>query len=701
MPGELRLALLGKPRVYLDGVPAGKFVFNKSLALLAYLAATGRPYTREALAGLMWGEMPNENARANLRKILADLRRTVGEHVEITRQTVAFNCSALHWVDVDVFLAKLQGVRADVDTTVLNENEVRLLTEAVELYGGDYLDGFYVRDAPDFEEWLIVQRERLHQLVVTALYTLARYYTARGTYAAGIDSTSRLLALEPWHEEFHQQMMLLRALSGQRGAALRQYEVCRQVLAKEMGAEPAPETAQLYQRIRSGEVALPVPPATPPNNLAAPVTPFVGREAEVAATRARLQDPKCRLLTLVGIPGAGKSRLAMQIGSDLLDAFPDGVYAVGLSPLIAGESLPMAILQALGVPPVPPANFRRQLLDHLRSRHLMLVLDDLGNMPGTADFLLHVLQSAPKIKFLVTAGERLGLPGEWVQLVPGLAIPINGDSEDPDSYEAGRLFLASARRVHPDFAVEPADWPSVARICRMLDGLPLALELAASWVRMLPIAEIVEEIGNNLDILATTSTTVPERQRSLLAIFEYAWGQLEKPQQELFLRLAVFQGGFSRRAGEEVAGADLRSLAALVDRSLLQVSVFGRFHMHEFLRQYGGAKLTQDPDQERAALDRHCAYYAADLQQRVALLDGSRRSEALDQLRLEMRNIQAACVWANRRAQGYRRTAEDDAERLSRLSQVLDEGRKVVHNLIPHPAKASNLLGSWEPFAVP
>jgi predicted ATPase/DNA-binding SARP family transcriptional activator len=700
MPGELQLALLGKPRAYWDGVPAGKFVFNKSMALLAYLVATGRPHTREALSGLMWGEMPNENARANLRKVLADLRQTVGEHVEITRQTVAFNCDSAHWVDVDVFLAKLQGVRADVDTALLNENEVRLLGEAVELYSGDYLDGFYVRDAPDFEEWLIVQRERLHQLVVTALYTLARHYTARGTYAAGIQCTSRLLSLEPWHEEFHQQMMLLLALSGRRGAALQQYEVCRQILAKEMGAEPAAETAQLYQRIRAGEVSLPLLPTTPPNNLAAALTPFVGRAAEVAATIARLQDPKCRLLTLVGIPGAGKSRLAMQIASDLVGEFTDGVYAVSLSPLIGGESLPMAVLQALGVAPVSPADFRRQLIDYLRSRSLLLVLDDLGNLPGTADFLLEVLQRAPKVKFLITASERLALPGEWVQPVPGLVMP-DGDSEDPDGYEAGRLFVASARRVQPDFPVEQADWPAVARICQMLDGVPLALELAASWVRILPLAEIVEEIGNNLDILATTSTTVPQRQRSLLAVFEYACGQLEKPQKELFLRLAVFQGGFSRKAGEEVAGADLRSLAAMVDRCLLRVTAFGRFHMHEFLRQYGAAKLAEDPDQERTARDRHCMYYARDLQLRVALLEGPRRNEALDRLRLEMRNIQAAGLWATRRAQGYRRGAEDDVERLSRLRQELEEGRRLVHNLIPHPAMTSSLVSSQEPLAVP
>ena len=643
--------------------------------------------------------MPDVNARANLRKILADLRRTVGEHVEITRQTIAFDCGAPHWLDVDVFLTKLQGVRTDIDTAMLNDYEVRLLNEAVEVYAGDYLEGFYVHDAPDFEEWVIVQRERLRQLAVTALHGLARHHTARGTYTAGIDCTSRLLAFEPWHEEFHQGMMLLLALSGQRAAAVRQYKICRQVLAKEMGAEPTAETTQLYQRILSGEAVL--PPATPPHNLTASVTPFVGREAEVAATMARLQDPKCRLMTLVGIPGAGKSRLAMQIGADLLTMFPDGVYVVPLSPLTAVESLPMAILQALNLPPLTPADVRRELLEHLRTRNLLLILDDLKNLPGTADFLLEVLQRAPKIKFLVTAGEPLGLPGEWIQPVQGLAMPANGDSEDPDSYGAGRLFLASARRAHAGFAVEPKDWPSVARICRMLDGLPLALELAASWARVLPMAEIIDEIGNNPDLVATTSTTVPERQRSLLAVFEYAWGQLEQTVQELFLRLTVFQGGFCRKAGEEVAGADLRSLAFLVDRGLLQISAFGHCHMHEFLRQYGSAKLAQDPERERAARDRHCAYYAEELQQWVALLDGPRRSEALDELRVEIHNIQAAHAWANRRANGYRRTAEDDPERLLHLWQVLDEGRTTVNNVIPHPPLASDRPGLRQLVAVP
>jgi DNA-binding SARP family transcriptional activator/predicted ATPase len=699
MPGELQLALLGKPRLCLDGEPAAKFVFNKSVALLAYLATSGRPHTREALAGLMWGDMPETNARANLRKVLADLRQTVGDHVQITRDTVAFHCDAPHWLDVDVFQARLAGVRANPDTAVLNEFEARLLHEAVELYAGDYLEGFYVRDAPDFEEWLSVQRERLRQLAEAALYTLARHHTARGSYAAGVACTSRLLALEPWHEEFHQQMMLLLALSGQRTAALRQYEVCRQVLSEEMGVEPDEATVQLYRRIRSGEVAPPEEASAPPHNLAAPLTPFVGREAEVAATIARLQDPTCRLLTLVGIPGAGKSRLAMQVGSEVLNAFPDGVYVVALSPLADSASLPLSILRALGLSPAPPADFRSQLLAYLRARRLLLMLDDLGNSPQTADFLLELLQRAPQIKLLVTACERLGLPGEWVQPVHGLRTLDQGDAEDPDGYGSGRLFLASARRVHPDFTVKPAEWPFVARICRMLDGLPLALELSASWARILPIREIAEEIENNLDILATTSSTVPERQRSLRAVFDYVWGQLEEPQQQLFVRLAVFRSGFSRRAAEAVAGADLRSLAALADHCLLQVSAFGRYHMHVFLRQYGSAKLALDPCQEQEARDRQCAYYAGYLQQRIAWLDGPRHSEALDDLRLEVGNIQAACEWAGLRAHDYECIADDDTEGLVQLHRVLDEWHG-VHALIPHPPAIRNLSGQPEPFPV-
>ena len=251
----LRLLLLGKPQILRDGVPVTGFVYNKALALLAYLAVTKRPHSRESLAGLLWGEMPDAAAMANLRKILSVLREIAAPNVEIGRQAVSFNRDSNYWLDTEIFESKPQDPTAtSITPAEMQDRDVKLLDDAVQLYKGDFLEGFYVRDAPAFEEWVLPERERLRQRMLQALYRLAAYYTDRGDYARGIEYTTRLLTLEPWHEEVHQQMMLLLALSGQRSSALNQFEVCRRLLAEELGVQPNRDTVDLHHRIARGEV---------------------------------------------------------------------------------------------------------------------------------------------------------------------------------------------------------------------------------------------------------------------------------------------------------------------------------------------------------------------------------------------------------------------------------------------------------------
>ena len=228
-PAGLRLELLGGLRLARDGAPLLGLAYAKGRALLAYLAVTGRTHTREALAALFWGELPDDAARQNLRAVLADLRRVAGHHLVISRETVAFDRAAPYWLDVEEFEAALRRPGAgDVPP------EAERLRTAVDLYRGDLLAGFAVRDAPAFDEWLAAERERLRQLALHALHELVIYATERGDYAAGIDATTRLLAQDPWREDAHRQLMLLLAGSGQHDAALAQYERCRRVLAEEL-----------------------------------------------------------------------------------------------------------------------------------------------------------------------------------------------------------------------------------------------------------------------------------------------------------------------------------------------------------------------------------------------------------------------------------------------------------------------------------
>jgi DNA-binding SARP family transcriptional activator len=247
---ELQLSLLGKLQVSRAGKPVTGFVSSKAQALLCFLAVTGRPHDRQTLATLLWGDMPEVEARTNLRTVLANLRKLLEPFLEISRETVRFKRGSSYWLDVELFQAALAAAGLSEKSSELPELSephpppkifIQPLRQALELYQGDFLEGFTVREALGFEEWMLNQRERLRQLAVQGLFNLAREHTLRGEYAAAMDYTGRLLALEPWREEGHRQMMTLLAKSGQRSAALAQYENCRRILAEELGVEPDAE----------------------------------------------------------------------------------------------------------------------------------------------------------------------------------------------------------------------------------------------------------------------------------------------------------------------------------------------------------------------------------------------------------------------------------------------------------------------------
>lgn len=362
MPDELRLTLLGKPQLTLGGAPVIGFTYRKSLALLFYLAVTGRPHSRDTLIGLLWPETTEANARSNLRKTLTDLRRQVAPFLDITRHEIAFDPDSAYALDVAIFES---GV---ADTSGPN---LERLQAAVDLYRGDFLEGFYVRQAPGFEEWTLVQRARLRERALEALHALARYHSAQGASgrATAIDYTTRLLALEPWREDAQRQLMQLLALSGRRGAALVQYEVCRQMLETELGVEPGLETTRLYEQIRDGALG----PEHPPLELqqrrpaAAALAPtllhpedvpepdrlrFVAREGALAWLDAGLDaalNGQGQVVFVTGGPGRGKTALMHAFARRALEAHPDLLVAVGNCNAFSGVGDPyLPFRQALG-----------------------------------------------------------------------------------------------------------------------------------------------------------------------------------------------------------------------------------------------------------------------------------------------------------------------------------------------------------------
>jgi predicted ATPase len=545
--------------------------------------------------------------------------------------------------------------------------DIRHLKQAVELYRGDFLTGFYVLHAPDFEAWMFAEQARLRELVMQALHTLVGSYNEPHDLHKGINFARRLLALEPWREEAHQQLMLLLARNGQRGAALAQYDLCRQVLFEELGVEPMAETTKLYEHIlseksfepgqrhgisltdESGELTSKVssPPSTPPHNLPTQLTPLIGRETEITELTQLLNDPKLRLVTILGPGGIGKTRLAMEIAQAQVPNFPDGVYFAQLAPLNSPNSIVPTIAEAINFSFYENGKPKKQLFDYLGQKQMLLVLDTFEHLLKGTKFILDLLGSTSELKILITSRARLNVQPEQLCPIAGVEVPQQIERhENAINFSGIKLFLQSARRVKPDFDLKPDNVKHVIQICRWVEGMPLGILLAASWLDILDPAEIATEIGRDPEFLAADLRDLPERQQSLRAVFDHSWRLLVAQEQTVFQQLSIFRGGFNYQAARAVSGASLRELRALVNKSMLNRTPSGRYQMHDLIQQYGLEKLAEDSGQETAVRNRHSAYFCAVLRQREGDLKGRRQQVAMAELEADSENVRAAWDWA-------------------------------------------------------
>ena len=366
-----------------------------------------------------------------------------------------------------------------------------------------------------------------------------------------------------------------------------------------------------------------------------------------------MENSECRLLTLVGLGGVGKTRLALQAATDVMRAFPNGVYFVSLSGVRTVDLLVPSIGSAIGITFFGQADLKVQLYNYLKEKKILLVLDNFEHLLQSVELLTEILINAPEVKILVTSRERLHLQAEWLFDLAGLPFPSQEQPEKSnvvetnefekalEKYSAIQLFLQTVQRVRREFSFSD-ERPYVSRICQLVEGMPLGIEMAAAWTRTLPCEEIAQRIEEHLDFLATSTRDVPERHRNMFAVFNYSWAFLSDEERDVFMKLSVFWGGFRREAAAQIAGASLSLLSALVDKSLLQVTPSGRYILHELLRQFAVEKLHALPEEQEKAKDYHCHYYLTFLQKREKNLDGAN----LEQIIAEVDNVHNAWYWA-------------------------------------------------------
>jgi len=409
---------------------------------------------------------------------------------------------------------------------------------------------------------------------------------------------------------------------------------------------------------------------------------FIGREVELADLDAFIADPEVPLITIFGAGGIGKTRLALAVGehqhqrtlakspkngdgmhlsppSPIINGdvkqeptFVDGVFFVSLASLSLVDQIVPTVAKAIGFRLETGArqsrSQKRQLLDYLNKKRLLLVMDNFEHLSDGAELLSEVVINAPDVQLLVTSRERLQLHHEQVYPIHGLGcllgdtgIPI--EASDVLESPAAKLFLQSARRIQPDFEPSVGDIENLMSICSLVEGMPLALELAASWVEVLSLQEIAVEIRRSLDFLETTERDVPRRQRSMSALFESAWDRLRESERQVFARLSIFRGGFTRQAAKAITGASIRLLAALVDKSFLHYdSQRGRYQIHELLRQFGAEKLALKPSELKQTRDQHCAYFCEWLRNKEPNLTGVGQQNVLTEIEVDSENVRSA-----------------------------------------------------------
>lgn len=655
---RLALQLLGAFAVRLDDRPVTAFETDKTRALLAYLAIESAvPQRRDRLAGLLWPDRPEAAARRSLSQALFNLRRVIGDNapspfLQVTREAIQFNLASDYVVDVIEFEAAVQRAAAHQHAGALCPACVAQLRRAAELYRGDLLLAFSIADSAVFEDWLLLKREYVRQQALGALAQLTAHYMQQRDFEAALRYARRQLELDPWREEAHRQAMRALWQAGRRSEALAQYEAGKRALADQLGVEPSAETQALYQQIRSttsGEAPHTVDSRLKP--LPTSLTAFVGRERELEQLSHLSAQPGCRLITLVGPGGVGKSRLAVQFAASQRHRFPDGVAFVPLVGAASGAAIIAAMADSLGFAFYGPLDPRVQLVNYLRHRQCLIVLDNLEHLlgdPDTINLLSELLEAAPHCVLIATSREDLRVQAEWLFEVKGLSAPAPGMAIE-DS-EAVQLFMQQARRVRGGLDLRDNDLAEIARICRSVEGLPLAIELAASWLRTLTCAEIAQEIERDVNFLVTSARDVPLRHRSIQAVFDHSWQLLTNEERRGLRRLAVFRGGFTREAAAQIAGAAIGLLSALVAKSLVRRAPDGRYDLHELVRQYVEAHLRADTDEFEAVNDRHAAYYSALLDRFSTKILSPQQVETLALLTLEINNLRAAWEWSVMRA---------------------------------------------------
>jgi predicted ATPase/DNA-binding SARP family transcriptional activator len=620
MSRRLALHLLGPPKLELDNA---LLVTDrrKVLALLAYLAVNRWEHHRDHISGLLWPEYEQSKAFTNLRHTLWEVRHAIGEDwIVAGRETIALNREADTWLDVSHYESLIAESRAQSDSSL----RIPLLSDSANLYRNHFLTGFSLKDAPGFNEWAFAKSEHLRRQLAYALTMLSDDHCSLDQAETAIPYAQRLITLDPLNEASHCKLMEIYIQAGQHNAALKQYQTCEKLLRRELGVDPQPETRALYKQIRRGEIkTTPLAKAkktsASQHNLPFQLSKFIGREKELDEIANLIADH--HLVTLTGTGGIGKTRLSLKVGEQVLNEYADGVWFVELASLSDRSLVPRTVAKLFNLVEQAGESLTDKLVRILRPKHILLILDNCEHvLDACAQLADALLRKCPTLKILATSRESLGITGEAQYHVPPLGLPdLQQLLEQLLGYESIQLFEERARLVHENFSLTVTNASSIAYICQRLDGIPLAIELAAARVNLLSAEQIALRLDESFNLLTGGSRTTLPRHQTLRASIDWSWTLLSEPERILLRRLSIFAGGWTLDAAEAVCTGDgiepgqvLEVMTQLLTKSLIVVSQEDgrarRYHLLEMIRQYAQEKLVEAGEEENVRAQ-HLGYF--------------------------------------------------------------------------------------------
>ncbi len=635
----LSFTLLGPVVLTQNGEPLTQFRSQKEAALLIYLAQTGQPQPREFIAELLWDSRSTKQSLSNLRTALTRLRNQVGDALLVTRKSLALAPESQQQVDALLLLQTITSVK-EIDSVA----SAKALQNALDAYQGDFLADFTLSDAPQFDEWVLQTREQIRRQVVAAYNKLGQYALATSDVEVGIAIAQRWLQVDRLDEAAHTLLIQLLLAAGEVREAVAQYDQCAELLRTELGIAPPDALKALIQdvqpqRTRPADHTTrnPLPATSQRHNIPPFYDQFIDREAIQQELHTRLDQPWCRLVTIVGLGGVGKTRLATTIARSRLSHYADGVWFVELADVDPNdediaEAIVIEIATALDLRLTGAQTPTEQLLSHLQHKALLLVLDNFELLLDGVQIVLDILQRCEKVQLIVTSREALQIRAEWMVALGGLGYPAGDHDERPT--DAVKLFMA--RQLQRGGSASATDGETdggddataIRTICRLVEGLPLAIELAAALTSHTAPRAIAARLRDSFDALTTGLRDMPQRHRGLHIVFEMSWRTLTPVLQVRLARLAVFRGGFTQTAAAQIADADAEHLAALSAKSLLTYTpAADRYTLHAMIQAYAATKRPSLPELVEGRedpLQKHAHYYLTLLaQQRAALQQGA------------------------------------------------------------------------------